>query len=147
MARLAHLVRRSIRWFADSRRVGYPVAPTVALSVQESRHWEGMAVQDRLHAIRVLARFDALMPGAPDAVRRGVLLHDVGKNVSRLGFLRRVAATVLGPVRPSWRTYLDHERIGAELLRCAGSEDATWRLVRGDADPAVLRALRLADDE
>lgn len=147
MARSAHLVRRSIRWFADSCRVGSPVAPTVALSAQESCHWEGMAVQDRLHAIRVLARFDVLMPGAPDAVRRGVLLHDVGKNASGLGFLRRVAATVLGPVRPSWRTYLDHERIGSDLLRSSGSADATWRLVRGDADQAVLRALHQADDE
>ena len=147
MARSVHLVRRSIRWFVDSRRVGVPVAPTVALSAQESRHWEGMAVQDRLHAIRVLARFDALMPGAPDEVRRGVLLHDVGKNASGLGFLCRVAATVLGPVRPSWREYLDHERIGSDLLRSSGSADATWRLVRGDADQAVLRALHQADDE
>jgi hypothetical protein len=147
MARLAHLVRRSIRWFLDSRRVGERVAPTVALSEQEVRYWETMAVQDRLHAIRVLARFDSLVPGAPDGVRRGVLLHDVGKCASGLGFIRRVAATVLGPVRPSWRTYLDHERIGSDLLRCSGSDDATWRLVRGDADPVVLRALRFADDE
>jgi len=147
MARSAHLVRRSIRWFADSRLAGSTVAPTVALSAQESRHWEAMAVQDRLHAIRVLARFDVLMPGATDALRRGVLLHDVGKNASGLGFLRRVAATVLGPVRPSWRTYLDHERIGSDLLRSSGSADATWRLVRGDADQAVLRALHQADDE
>lgn len=147
MARPAHLVRRSIRWFVDSRRAGTRVPPAVALSAQESWHWEQMVVQDRLHANRVLARFDAHMPGAPDAVRRGVLLHDVGKNASGLGFPSRVAATVLGPVRPSWRTYLDHERIGSELLRNSGSDDATWRLVRGDADRAVLCALRLADDE
>lgn len=147
MARLAHLVRRSVRWFADSRAAACRVEPPMALSAPETRLWEMMAVQDRRHAVRVLARFDTLLPDATDGVRRGVLLHDVGKNASGLGFLARVAATVVGPATPSWRAYLDHERIGSDLLRHAGSDESTWRLVRGDAESEVLRAFLLADDE
>jgi putative nucleotidyltransferase with HDIG domain len=119
----------------------------VNFSVQEVQHWQAMVVQDRLHAIRVLARFDTLLPNASDEVRRGVLLHDVGKSVNRLGLVGRIAATVFGPVRPSWRVYLDHEQIGAEILRRSGSSTVTWMLVGGRGDPSTLRALRLADDE
>lgn len=143
----AHLVRRCVRWAIDSLPAARPSAPPVALSPRETALWSAMRRQDRSHALRVLARFDRLAPGARDEVRRGVLLHDVGKVASGVGLVGRIAATALGPLRPRWREYLDHERIGAEMLQRGGSSEATWQMVAGRGDPALVEAFRKADDE
>lgn len=148
LAAAAHLVRRSLRWLDDSRRgwVDDRVA-TLHLSEAELALWSQMQVQDRAHALRVLGRFVRIHPLATEDEIAAVLLHDVGKIGSRLGFASRAAATLLGPRTRRWRSYLDHERIGASMLRAAGSPEETCRLVAGEGDPSALSALRAADEE
>jgi putative nucleotidyltransferase with HDIG domain len=103
-------------------------------------------------------------------VRAGALLHDVGKVESGLGTFGRVPATALGMVTghrraPAWAKargpigrvgrYLDHSRIGAELLRRAGSDPLTvgWAAEhhlaaeRCSLPPRVSAALKAADDD
>jgi predicted HD phosphohydrolase len=74
----------------------------------------------------------------------GALLHDIGKLDSDLGTARRVVATVVGPRTARFRSYHDHERIGAEMLAGVGSATATIELVRGHGRAAA--ALLAADD-
>ncbi|MBV9661527.1 MAG: hypothetical protein JO337_10250 [Acidimicrobiales bacterium] len=115
----------------------------------------------------------------PRAVMASALLHDVGKVESGLGTFSRVAVTaaalVMGRERlvarrsgngrpsgtraPGWRTryrdYLVHDRIGARLLREAGSDEMTvawaaehhlapsrWTVAHG-----VAAALKAADGD
>jgi hypothetical protein len=106
--------------------------------------WSAMAVQDRRHSLVVARRF---VDRAPDAVGpevAGALLHDVGKQVAALGTLERVVATVVGPRTERFRAYHDHERLGAELLLGAGSDERTVDLVLGRGRLAAT--LRWADD-
>ncbi|MDA8035606.1 MAG: hypothetical protein M0T71_15835 [Actinomycetota bacterium] len=151
----------------------------------EQALWARMSGPDRRHAVGVardaLGRLseDGGTPGRE--VAASALLHDVGKVASGLGTFGRVGATVVtlvvgrdrlvgpgpgpgaGPRagdRPgSWRqrlaAYLTHDRIGAELLRAAGSHPDTvawagehhlpsgqWTLERRVAD-----ALKAADGD
>jgi hypothetical protein len=73
------------------------------------------------------------------------LLHDIGKVESPLGTMARVVATILGPRGEAFRRYHAHESRGVELLVAAGSDALTVSLLRGDADPALVAALRRAD--
>ncbi len=73
----------------------------------------------------------------------GALLHDVGKGQSDLGTFGRVAATVIGPRTKRFRLYHDHEALGIELLRDAGSDPATLALLDGTGRAAG--ALRDSD--
>ena len=59
----------------------------------------------------------------------GALLHDIGKLDSDLGTAGRVVATVVGPRTARFRRYHDHERIGADMLKVAGSSPVTVDLV------------------
>jgi hypothetical protein len=68
----------------------------------------------------------------------------VGKQVAALGTFARVAATVVGPRTERFRQYHDHERVGAEMLRDAGSDERTIEMVLGLGRRAD--ALRWADD-
>ena len=61
-----------------------------------------------------------------------------------LGTFARVAATVAGPRTARFRTYHDHEAIGARLAEAAGSDPVTVALIEG-VGPAALD-LRAADD-
>ena len=72
-------------------------------------------------------------------------MHDVGKNVSGLGFIARVVATLVGPRGHRFAEYHNHETLGAELLS-AISDPRTVELVRGAANDEVSRLLRAADD-
>ena len=75
------------------------------------------------------------------------LLHDIGKLASGLGVGGRVFATLIGPRTAKFRRYHDHERLGAAMLREAGSSERTASLIDATcSDLAVLAALRLADD-
>ncbi len=73
------------------------------------------------------------------------MLHDIGKVESRLGTMARVVATIVGPRGGAFRRYHEHESRGVELLVAAGSDALTVSLVRGDADPVLVDALRRAD--
>jgi putative nucleotidyltransferase with HDIG domain len=145
MSSLAHLTRR----FRGSLSREEPAAGDVEwaqrlLLPREASLWNSMAVQDRRHSIEVARRFLVVAPEATPAEMAGALLHDVGKTVSSLGTFNRVIATVVGPCTERFRQYHDHERLGADLLREAGSDTVTVELVQGRGPHAD--ALRRADD-
>ncbi|MDO8389212.1 MAG: HD domain-containing protein [Actinomycetota bacterium] len=104
--------------------------------------WQRLAVQDRRHSLLVARRFCTLAPEAGREEVAGALLHDVGKRDCGMGTWVRVVATVVGPRTARFRRYHDHERLGAELLRAAGSAPLTIELVlgRGPAAPLLLAA-------
>ncbi|MGI9645595.1 MAG: HDIG domain-containing metalloprotein [Ilumatobacteraceae bacterium] len=93
--------------------------------------WVEVDNRDRRHSIRVARRFIDRRPQATRAEVAGALLHDVGKIDCRLGTFGRVAATVVGPHGRRFRSYHDHEEIGAEMAREVGSDPATVELVAG----------------
>jgi hypothetical protein len=106
--------------------------------------WRRMSNPDRRHAVDVARRFAARRADATRAEMAGALLHDVGKIESGLGTLARVAATLVGPRTDRFRTYHDHEAIGARLAEAAGSDAVTVALIVGRG--AGAPDLRAADD-
>ena len=129
-------------------------APLIAIEQRETRDlltaaeadlFGRLTTPDQRHALHVLRRFDEFAPGAPPAARRAALLHDIGKVESRLGTMARVVATIVGPRGEAFRRYHAHESRGVELLVAAGSDALTVSLLRGDADPELVAALRRAD--
>lgn len=102
--------------------------------------WDRMNDLDRHHSIIVARRFLGARPGATRAEVAGALLHDVGKILCELGTFGRVVASVVGPITPTFRTYHDHERLGAELAADVGSDPVTVALI---AEPS--EALEQAD--
>lgn len=136
--RVAHLVRR----FATSLS-SRPPAPEdevwaeVWLRFDERELWQRMANTDRRHAVLVARRFVERRPDATRAEMAGALLHDVGKIESGLGTFGRVLATVVGPRTTRWRTYHDHETIGASMAAAAGSDAVTVALIEGRGPAAA----------
>ena len=104
-----------------------------------------MQYRDQRHSVVVLRRFDILAPAGVRADRASALLHDVGKNISNLGFVSRVIATVVGPRGQRFIAYHDHERLGAELLSSI-SDPRTVALVGGLVDDEISLLLKAADD-
>lgn len=139
-----HLVAR----FATSLS---PAPPAVEDEVWVDRHllpgerglWVQLGNQDRRHSIAVARRFATQRPDATRAEVAGAILHDVGKIRCGLGTFGRVAATLVGPVTESFRSYHDHERIGAEMAAAVGSDPATVALI-AERHPA-FRDLEAAD--
>jgi putative nucleotidyltransferase with HDIG domain len=103
-----------------------------------------MSPADRRHAVGVARRAVFLAKnGGADAGRdftAAALLHDVGKTESGLGTFGRVWATMAALVvgrdhvlawkgrsgyRKRFALYLEHDRLGAEMLEKAGSETLT----------------------
>jgi len=105
--------------------------------------WCRLGNVDRRHAIQVARRFEALGSWTRDEMA-AALLHDIGKAVSQLSTLERVAATILGSRTTRWREYREHERIGLELCREAGSTAVTLAML-GDEPSNAVTALRRAD--
>jgi hypothetical protein len=172
MAGAAHLVRR---FFGSLRPGGPPPADArwaaELLLPPEVKLWERMPGPDRRHAVAVARRVErALGNEATRPVLAAALLHDVGKIESGLRTYGRVIATLSGKaggrdMAHTWRRqrgfarrvglYLDHDRIGGDLLELAGSDPLTvawtrehhrpseaWSLPRPLAD-----ALKAADDD
>ncbi len=140
-----HLVRR----FFTSLSPHPPSADDEAwaqrwLRPGEVELWRRMANVDRRHAVVVARRFLDHRPAAERAEVAGALLHDVGKVESSLGTVGRVVATVVGPRTGPFRTYHDHEAIGARLAEAAGSDAVTVALIRGQGPAAA--DLMWADD-
>jgi hypothetical protein len=119
--------------------------------------WRRMSNADRRHAIMVARRFVAIRTAElepscdeppchepPRDEMAAALLHDVGKIDSGLGTFGRVAATVVGPRTRRFRSYHDHERLGADWLAAGGSTVLTVELVRRHGPAAD--ALSQADD-
>ena len=124
-----------------------PTPPSVVDEVWVDRHvlagerelWVQLSNQDRRHSAAVARRFVVARPEATRAEIAGAILHDVGKIECGLGTFGRVVATLVGPRTAAFRAYHDHEEIGAELARRAGSEPATVELIaqRGPAVAAL----------
>lgn len=143
------------------------------LSDAEWELWQRMGRADRRHAAGVARRVEAsLGASATRAVLAAALLHDVGKIEAGLGPYRRVVATLSGMavrrdphVVAAWtRTtgftrrvglYLQHDRLGGDLLALAGSDGLVVAWARehhrpeGDwtVPPEIGRALKDADDD
>jgi hypothetical protein len=125
-----------------------PTPPSVAdevwvdamLTDAERALWVQLSNQDRRHSAAVARRFVTVRPSATRAEVAGAILHDVGKIECGLGTFGRVVATVVGDRGPAaFRAYHDHEEIGAEMSRRAGSDASTVELIaqRGPAFAAL----------
>ena len=120
--------------------------------------WRTMDVRDQRHSYEVAQRFaqslgtERSLPTAfleNDPRREAVaaaLLHDVGKIISKLSTLERVAVNIVGGRTERFRMYLQHEEVGVELCRQAGSTKGTLNLLRGSGDSLIQEHLRRADD-
>ena len=117
-----------------------PTPPTVSDELWAEAHllpgerglWIRASNQDRRHAVAVARRFVRSRPAATRAEIAGALLHDIGKVECGLGTFGRVVATIVGPhLSDRFRTYHDHEAVGARLAATVGSDPATVRLVAG----------------
>ena len=115
------------------------------LNIAEFAVWSDMQYRDQRHSIVVLRRFDVMAHTAVTTERAAALLHDVGKNISNLGFFSRVIATLVGPRGQRFLDYHDHERLGAELLSSI-SDPRTVALVGGSVDDDISVLLKEADD-
>lgn len=144
--KLSHLVKRAVGSLSQKPPSPQDVAiVSQVLNNAEFAVWSDMQYRDQRHSIVVLGRFDALVPDAVAAERAAALLHDVGKNISALGFFLRVIATVVGPRGQRFAKYHDHESLGAELI-CSISDPRTVALIGGTADDDVSRLLEIADE-
>jgi hypothetical protein len=143
------------------------------LLTSEVELWRQMRRADRRHAVGVARRTrDTLGPAASRPVLAAALLHDVGKVDSHLGVYGRVAATLsAGMVRhdpdviKAWtRTkgftrrvglYLQHPKLGGDMLGMAGSDPLTEAWAREHHLPPedwtvpaeIGAALKHADDD
>lgn len=170
VSHLRHLAGR----FAGSL---WPLGPPPAaeawvsglLRREEADLWRRMSAPDRRHGEGVARRVEATLPEAGGAVLVAALLHDVGKLEAGVGTFGRVAATVVGLTglprsrgwsgRRGWRSkvgrYLEHDRIGADLLGSAGSDPLVvawarqhhWPSRRFELPAPVAAALKAADGD
>lgn len=144
MIHALHLVRR----FAGSLSTKAPSDEDLrwvasVLTSVELELWGRQQPEDLRHTVGVAKRFIDLRPEATRDEIAGALLHDIGKVTAGIGSLARSIATVFRTGTPAMRRYLDHEAIGAEMLRQRGVSEVTCRLVQGRG-PAGL-TLRRAD--
>jgi len=146
------------------------------LTEGEYRIWSVMSVPDQDHSIQVArAVRDALPSPVDDEVVAAALLHDSGKNVSNLGTLARVAATIFWVVAPvglmkrrefdhrfsrssigqKLIQYRRHPELGADALEQAGSRPLVVAWAREHHRPesawtvdlSVGRVLKDCDDD
>jgi hypothetical protein len=142
MAGAGHLVKR---FFGSLVPFGEPKADREwvqeNLLPEEREIWKRMSRQDRRHAAGVARRVErALGHEATRPVLAAALLHDCGKSVSHLGTTGRVIATLSAKaagheMATAWSEtqgftrrvglYLEHPRLGADLLGMAGSAPLT----------------------
>ena len=130
-----------------------------------------MSNPDRRHAIGVARRVeDALGAEATDPILAAALLHDSGKSVSHLRTYGRVVATLSAKVAghemaTAWSEtrgftrrvglYLEHPRLGGDLLAIAESDPLTIAWTREHHAPEedwtvpleIGRVLKAADDD
>jgi len=168
----AHLVKR----FVGSLRPGGPTSAEEAwvrdlLLAGEHDLWRSMSGPDRRHAAGVARRVERSLGGeATRPVLAAALLHDVGKVSAGLRTYGRVIATLSAKVAgrdmaATWRKqrgfarkvglYLEHDRIGGDLLELAGSDALTVAWAREHHQPdemwsvprPIADALKAADDD
>ena len=157
MRHVAHLARRFFGFL-----LARPLSPAEQAQVHalldpgaESLFW-AQQPQDQRHAFEVAARVRRVLPGDREATQ-AALLHDVGKQHSRLGPIQRSLATVLdavgGPMTSRQRAYRAHGSLGAADLDRAGCSSFVVEFARvhpSDAPEGFDRdrwtALLFADD-
>ena len=142
MGGAAHLVKR---FFGSVLPVGPAASDRDWVEAQllpgELEVWHKMSAQDRRHAAGVARRVErTLGTEAGRPVLAAALLHDCGKTVSGFGTYGRVIATVSANVAGhdqavAWSEtrgftrrvglYIEHPRLGADLLGMAGSAPLT----------------------
>ena len=172
MGGAAHLGKR---FFGSLLPIG-PSKPDAAwaaehLIPEELEIWNRMSRQDRRHAVGVARRVErALGAEALRPVLAAALLHDCGKVVAGLGTYGRVIATLSAKLAGrdhamAWSEtrgftrrvglYLEHPRLGADLLGLAGSAPLTVAWAAEHHLPAeewtvpleIGAALKAADDD
>ena len=144
--KISHLSKRALSSLSQTPVSSLDVAMVrEILNDSEFQVWTEMQHRDQRHSIVVLRRFDVMAITAVTAERAAALLHDVGKNISNLGFFSRVIATVVGPRGQRFIAYHDHERLGAELLDSI-SDPRTVALIGGLVDDEISLLLKEADD-
>lgn len=177
-AHWGHLVGRFARslWPLPPSRVDVAWAESL-LTEQERELWRLQPRADRRESIGVARRAARALEGTCRAGEpvwpAAALLHDAGKRDARLGVVLRSLATIAGAlggpgVVGAWgqrrglrrrvATYLDHARIGADMIRLAGGREElavwagahhspeTWGSL-GAVPPDVARVLAAADGE
>jgi hypothetical protein len=172
MPGVAHLVKR---FFGSLVPVGLSGVDATWAEEQllpaEVDLWKRMSRADRRHAVGVARRVErALGAEASRPVVAAALLHDCGKTVSGLGTYGRVIATISARVAgreqaTAWSEtqgftrrvglYLEHPRLGADLLGLAGSAPLTVAWTAEHHLPAeewsvpheLGTALKAADDD
>jgi hypothetical protein len=145
LGHVAHLARR----FVGSLSSAPPPAAddawaTSFMTDAEAELWRRLSNVDRRHAITVARRFAERRPAASREEMAAACLHDVGKLEAGLGTFGRVVATIVGPRTARFRTYHDHEEIGARWLEERGSSPVTVALLRRQGPAAT--DLEWADD-
>jgi len=150
VAHSRHLIRRFVT--SLSRRM--PPAIDVAwvnATLRENEYdlWSRMKSHDQRHSIEVACRFIELHPTFSRDEVAAALLHDIGKVHSELGVMGRVVATIVGPKSTKFREYHNHEVIGLNLCREAGSSTETLRLLNWSTQESrndlLVNLLRQAD--
>ena len=145
-----HLVRR----FFTSLSTRPPETKDIAwvneqLLESEFELWCRMKPHDQRHSIEVARRFIELHPTFSRDEVAAALLHDIGKVHSELGVMGRVVATIVGPKGTKFREYHNHEVIGLNLCREAGSSTETLRLLdwstQESRNDLIVKLLRQAD--
>jgi response regulator RpfG family c-di-GMP phosphodiesterase len=121
----------------------------LVLLKNEFELWCRMKPHDQRHSVEVARRFSELHPTFSRDEVAAALLHDIGKVESELGIMGRVVATIAGPKGEKFRRYHDHELIGLNLCRKAGSSAETLRLLDWSHEElrndSIAKLLRQAD--
>lgn len=130
LANQRHLVRRFVTSLSSASPPSSDIAwVNESLLAGEFELWSRMESYDQRHSIEVARRFIDLCPvGTRDHVA-AALLHDIGKIEADLGVFGRVVATMVGPRGKRFRCYHEHEVIGLNLCREAGSGSETLRVL------------------
>ncbi len=174
MARAAHLTKRFVGSLRPARLSSDDaVWAAEQLLPAERELWAQMSPADRRHALGVARDVERrLGVEATRPVLAAALLHDVGKIDAGLGTYGRVMATLSGAaigrdpvmidrwthVRGFTRKvglYLQHDRLGGDLLAMAGSDPITVAWAREHHLPpeewtvpeGIGAALKAADDD
>ena len=154
MSRLMENQRHLARRFFTSLSKRPPAVKDIAwvnekLLTGEFELWSRMKPHDQRHSIEVAHRFSELHPTFSRDEISAALLHDIGKVDSELGIVGRVVATIAGPKGEKFRRYHDHELIGLNLCRKAGSSAETLRLLDWSHEElrndSIANLLRQAD--
>ena len=150
LANQRHLVRRFVTSLSSASPPSSDIAwVNESLLPSEFELWSRMVSYDQRHSIEVARRFVALHPTSTRDEVAAALLHDIGKIHSELGVMGRVVATIVGPKGTKFREYHNHEVIGLNLCRAAGSSTETLRLLDWSAESSrndsIVKLLRQAD--